>query len=195
MKFQMAFISKSKGQTVTVNNIINFVGFQVSWFAAVISAANNAPWIGVAVITLIVFVHLLRSEYPYNELVLIMLIGLLGGLLDSVFVFFQWVSYPSGHIHENLTAYWIIAMWMSFATTLNISMAWLKKYKFLAVLLGFIGGPSTYYAGYNLGGINFINFDAAMVALAFGWAVIIPPLLYLADRFAAPPIVRSSIKD
>jgi hypothetical protein len=46
-----------------------------------------------------------------------------------------------------------------------------------------------------LGGINFINFDAAMVALAFGWAVIIPPLLYLADRFSAPPIVRSSIKD
>jgi fluoride ion exporter CrcB/FEX len=152
------------------------------------SAANNTPWMGVMVIMIIIAVHLLRQKNPYSELILILSIGILGGALDSIFVYFQWISYPSGHIHENLTAYWIIAMWMSFATTLNISMAWLKNKNILGFIFGFVGGPLTYYAGYNLGGINFVDFNSAMIALAFGWGVIIPPLLHLADKFKQNPL-------
>lgn len=174
-----------------MNNIINFICFQVGWFAAVASAANNTPWIGIMVIVLIIALHLYRSLNAKNELYLILLVGLLGGSLDSLFVFFDWIYYPSGQIHESFTAYWIIAMWMSFATTLNISMAWLKKYKFLSIIFGFIGGPLTYYAGYNLGGIYFLDFNSAMIALAFGWAAIIPPLLFLADKFNEPPITKT----
>ena len=171
-----------------MNNIINFICFQIGWFSAVMSAANNTPWMGVMVIMIIIAVHLLRQKNPYSELILILSIGILGGALDSIFVYFQWISYPSGHIHENLTAYWIIAMWMSFATTLNISMAWLKNKNILGFIFGFFGGPLTYYAGYNLGGINFVDFNSAMIALAFGWGLIIPPLLHLADKFKQNPL-------
>lgn len=177
----------------SLNNVINFVCFQIGWFAAVLSAANNTPWTGVLIIALIIALHLFRSLNPINELFLILFVGLLGGMLDSFFVFFEWISYPSGHIHENLTAYWIIAMWMSFATTLNVSMAWLKKYKFLSILFGFIGGPLTYYAGYNLGGIYFLDFNSAMIALAFGWGAIIPPLLFLADKFNNSSTIKTPL--
>jgi Protein of unknown function (DUF2878). len=101
--------------------------------------------------------------------------------LDSIFVYLGWISYPSGHINEYLTTYWIIAMWMSFATTLNSSMAWLKKSKLLSSFFGFFGGPLTYYGGYKLNAIEFSDFNSAMIGLAFGWAVIIPLLLILAD--------------
>ena len=106
----------------------------------------------------------------------------MGGSLDSVFVYLNWISYPSGHIHETLTAYWIIAMWMSFSTTLNSSMAWMKESHILAVIFGFFGGPLTYYGGYKLQAIEFLNFDAAMIGLAFGWAVIIPLLFLLSSK-------------
>ena len=125
-----------------MNNIINFICFQIGWFSAVMSAANKTPWLGVIVIMIIIAVHLFRQKNPFSELILILSIGLLGGILDSIFVYFQWISYPSGHIHENLTAYWIIAMWMSFATTLNISMAWLKNKNILGFIFGFLAEKS-----------------------------------------------------
>ena len=70
-----------------------------------LSAANNTPWTGVLIIALIIALHLFRSLNPINELFLIFFVGLLGGILDSFFVFFEWISYTSGHIDENLTAY------------------------------------------------------------------------------------------
>ena len=165
-----------------MDKLVNFVLFQIGWFSAVIGGASNRPWLDVLVITTVVLIHLYRTINIKAEAVLIIIIAIMGGSLDSVFVYLNWISYPSGHIHETLTAYWIIAMWMSFSTTLNSSMAWLKESHILAVIFGFFGGPLTYYGGYKLQAIEFQNFDAAMIGLAFGWAVIIPLLFLLSSK-------------
>jgi len=164
-----------------MNNIINFVCFQIGWFSAVITAAEGVPWIGVLIIGCTISIHLYRSFALREEIILIALIAFLGGVFDSIFVFLDWIYYPSGHIHQNLTTYWILAMWASFATTLRSSMSWLKHYKILSVIFGFFGGPLTYYGGYKLGAIEFMDIELAMIALAFGWAIIIPILFYLSD--------------
>ena len=119
-----------------MDKLVNFVLFQIGWFSAVIGGASNRPWLGVLVITAVVLIHLYRTINVKAEAVLIIIIAIMGGSLDSVFVYLNWISYPSGHIHETLTAYWIIAMWMSFSTTLNSSMAWLKESHILAVIFG-----------------------------------------------------------
>ena len=165
-----------------MDKLVNFVLFQIGWFSAVIGGATNRPWLGVLVIVAVVLIHLYRTFNIRAEATLIIIIAIMGGSLDSVFVYLNWISYPSGHIHESLTAYWIIAMWMSFSTTLNSSMAWLKKSHILAVIFGFFGGPLTYYGGYKLKAIEFQNFDAAMIGLAFGWAAIIPLLFLLSNK-------------
>ena len=54
---------------------------------------------------------------------------------------------------------------------------------YAAVVFGLIGGPLAYYTGYKLGGIRFDDFGMAMVALALGWAAVVPVLLVLAERF------------
>ncbi len=169
-----------------MNNIINFVCFQIGWFSAVLTAAEGVPWIGVLIIGFTVSVHLFRSVKPREESILIVLIAFLGGAFDSIFVFLDWIYYTSGHIHQNLTTYWILAMWASFATTLRLSMSWLRGYKILSVIFGFFGGPLTYFGGYKLGAIEFMNFEAAMIGLAFGWAIIIPVLFYMADNIVDP---------
>ena len=169
-----------------MNNIINFVCFQVGWFSAVLTAAKGVPWIGVLIIGFCVSVHLYRSSQPREEIILIVLIAFLGGVFDSVFVFLDWIYYSSGQIHQNLTTYWILAMWASFATTLRSSMSWLKDYKILSVIFGFFGGPLAYYGGYKLRAIEFINFESAMIGLALGWAIIIPFLFYLTDNIVDP---------
>ena len=75
---------------------------------------------------------------------------------------------------------WMIGLWALFASTLNVSLNWLKKHTALAILLGAISGPLCYWAGERLGALSLLNFNSAMVYLALGWAIAVPLLLKLA---------------
>lgn len=163
--------------------LFNFAAFQVGWFSAVIGAARGMPWAGPAVIAIVIFAHLLMARRPRQELTLILICGLIGAALDSVLVYVGWVAYPSGYLFTNAAPYWIVAMWMLFGTTLNVSMNWLKGRPLLAFAFGLVGGPLAYYTGYKLGGISFGDLRAAMIALALGWGVVMPVLLSLAERY------------
>ena len=78
-------------------------------------------------------------------------------------------------------------MWMLFATTLNVSMRWLRGKTMLAVLIGFIGGPASYLGGQAIGSVILIDEIAALIALAIGWAVIMPLLMRLSQSLDGMP--------
>ncbi len=107
---------------------------------------------------------------------------MIGTWFDSLLVAAGWVTYPSGQFSPLMAPYWIITMWMLFATTLNSSMGWLRGRLLLASVLGAISGPASYLAGQKLGGIVFVEFWPAMAALAIGWALVMPVLMVLAER-------------
>jgi len=75
-----------------------------------------------------------------------------------------------------------VTMWMLFGTTLNLSMGWLKGRPMLAAVFGAIGGPASYIAGQKLGGIIFLDYFAAVLALAIVWAIAMPFLLALSTK-------------
>jgi hypothetical protein len=163
--------------------IANIVIFQIAWFSAVISAGHNVPWIGTTLMLSAVVFHIVRAERPGPELLLVLVCGLIGAVWDSLLVASGWITYPSGSVMPGLAPYWIIAMWMLFATTLNISVGWLKSSRVLAALFGGIGGPLSYYTGSKLGGVIFVDQTAALIALGVGWATLMPILLSLATRY------------
>ncbi len=81
-----------------------------------------------------------------------------------------------------MAPYWIISMWMLFATTLNVSLRWMRGRYFIALIAGAIAGPLAYIGGSKLGGIVFLDRTAGLVALSVGWGVIMPILVMLAER-------------
>lgn len=163
--------------------IINFIAFQVGWFSAVLSAAAGYPLLGLGVMAAVIALHLFRSIRPGQEIILLLACGVVGGIWDSVLVAMGWVGYNAGMLLPWLAPYWIIAMWMLFATTLNESLGWLKGRVPAAVLLGLAGGPLAYLTGAKLNGILLLEPRAALIALGLGWGVMMPILLQLADRF------------
>ena len=168
-----------------MNVFINFAAFQIGWFSSVIGAAQQMPWAGPVAFLVVLAIHLRQARRPGAELGLVIACGVIGVFFDSLLVALGWVTYPSGLVSELLAPYWIVTMWMLFGTTLNLSMGWMKGRPVLAALLGAVGGPMSYYAGQKLGGIQFIEFVPAMSALAVGWAVFMPLLMRLAERFDA----------
>jgi hypothetical protein len=105
-----------------------------------------------------------------------------GVVADSLLVFLGWVSYPNGTWAAGFAPYWILAMWALFATTLNVSMRWMRGRFLVAVLMGAVGGPLSYLAGERLGAMQFMEPMLALAGLAILWAVSMPALVALATR-------------
>ena len=181
------------------SKLINFMLFQAAWFSCVLSAVDDTPLVGLVVASGAVALHLAFVPRPRAEFTLVL--GALGvGLLfDSLLLNAGWLRYPSGEWLPGFAPYWILSIWAVFATTLNVSMAWLRGRPALSMLMGGIFGPLSYQAGAQLGGLEFIDKSAAMMALAIGWAVIMPSLLALAARLdgtaAQPELAASALPE
>lgn len=175
--------------------IINFAAFQIGWLSSVVGGAQQMPWLGPIAVLVALFIHFKAARRPLEEFMLVLSCALMGAAFDSFLTASGWVNYPSGQFSSMLAPYWIITMWMLFATTLNVSMRWMRGRPGLAAIFGFVGGPMTYIAGQKLGGIELINPVAALIALGFGWAVMMPILMRLSETFdgmSTQPVLRKS---
>lgn len=175
--------------------VANFLLFQLAWFASVLGAAKGMPAAGPAAVALVVAVHLCFANRPASELKLVVACGAIGAFFDSLLVSSGWVAYASGMFAAGIAPYWIITMWMSFATTLNVSLGWMHGRPLLSAAMGLVAGPLTYLAGARLGGIQLLDQGAALVALGIGWGLMMPMLLSLArklDGMTAQPAAQAS---
>ena len=161
---------------------INFIGFQIGWFACVLGAAYGQTLLAVVAVLFIIALHLYRNT-SYAELYIILTAMVIGFIWESFLVTSGWLSYGLAADSVVFAPVWLVAMWALFATTINLSMAWLKNHWFLASLMGAIFGPLAFVAGEKLGAVQFVDRPLALSALALGWACLMPLLLWLADSF------------
>lgn len=174
--------------------VANFVAFQSAWFAAVLGAAHQIPLWGTACVIAAVIWHLGVSARPAQEAKLIALAGAIGLIVESAIAIQGNVTYPSGQPVTWLAPYWMVALWGELAIALNVTMRWLKRRLWLAALFGAIGGPAAFSAGVGLGGAEFVHKTPALITLVCIYAVAMPLLVWLSNRFdgvsARPEVER-----
>jgi hypothetical protein len=164
--------------------LVNLIAFQVGWLACVLGGAHGWPWLGVAAMAVVAAIHLAASAAPGREAVLMLSLGVIGALWDGLLVRLGFLEYPSGMILPWLAPVWIIAMWVGFATTLNVSLGWLRGRWYWALLTGAVAGPLAYWAGMKLGGVHFPDPVASLAVLAGGWSFLMPFASWLALRLS-----------
>jgi hypothetical protein len=162
--------------------VMNFVVLEVAWLACVLGGANDRALAGTMVAGAVIGLHLSLAQQPRKEALLIAVVAMIGLAWDSLLVALGLLSYPTGNFAPGFAPYWIVAMWAVFATSLNLSLAWLKGRPWLAVLVGLVGGPLSYLAGERLGGVQMSDMTLALGMQALGWAVLLPLLVRLASR-------------
>ncbi len=164
--------------------IQNFILFQAGWLSCVLGGASrDYTWAGVVVVSAIVVVHLLRADNIRNEITLIVITTIIGTAWDSSLMMTGLFHFSNGILITGLVPFWLIAMWALFATTLNVSMKWMKNKYMIASAFGAIGGPIAYYAGHRIGAVDFNDTFMALLAVGAGWALIMPGLMALTTRF------------
>ena len=163
--------------------LINFTAFKLGWAACVFGGAAGTPWIGVLAVLAVVALHAWRSPDGGAELRLVLLAGALGTVWDSLLVATGVLVYPSGQLATWLAPVWISGLWMAFATSLNVTMRWMRERLFVAAVFGAVGGPLAFWGGTRLGAVAFPDSTLAIVVLGVGWMLLMPTLVVLAARF------------
>lgn len=169
------------------NVIINFVLFQVGWFACVLGAVKQLPWVGVIFMMLFLIWHLSQALRTQPEIMLIIITVIIGGIYDFMMTSNHLLTYQSPgwsntFVSSNMPAVWILALWAEFAMILNVSLRWMKQRWLIALLFGAIGGPLAYTGAARLGAVSIDAFPLSYVALSVGWAIITPLLLVLSEK-------------
>jgi hypothetical protein len=150
----------------------------------VLGARHGLGWAGPVAVAAAVTVHLRLSERPRQEAVLLSVSLLLGVAVEHPLLWSGLIRYPDATLWVPV---WMLALWPLLATTLNVSLAWLKPHPLVAAACGGLGGPLAYWGGAALGAIELPDPTMALTALAVAWAAAFPALLLAARRLSDPP--------
>ncbi|MCB2054303.1 MAG: DUF2878 domain-containing protein [Geminicoccaceae bacterium] len=163
--------------------VVALLLYQAGWFACILGAAQDRPWIGPLAALPVLALHLRWAAVPRAELRLLIAATLIGLVGDSLLATSGLVSFTSGVWIEGLSPLWMVALWPLFATTFNVALRWLRARWLLAAILGALGAPLAYGAGAALGAAV-LNEPIAVTLGAIGilWAVATPLLLEMARR-------------
>ena len=174
---------RDAGGPSRARQLANFAIFEAAWFACILGVAHGRPlWGTVAVVAAIAW-HLAISARPATELALVGTLCAIGLVAESLVAAQGHVAYPAGQPAAWLAPYWMVALWGEFAIALNVTLRWLKRRPLLALVLGAGFGPLSFLGGVRLGGARFIDEAAALATLACMWAVLMPLVMALSDRF------------
>lgn len=169
----------------------NLVGYQLVWFAIVISASRGQPWWGIVSALVFVAVQFLYSENRAADARALVAAFACGFLLDGALAATGWLQYASPLL--SLPApIWILTLWLAFAMTLNHSMVFLRGKPVLAAVLGGVGGPLAYLGAAR--GFDAVEFTTpawrAVALLVIGWAIALASLAVLTHRWVVGTSTR-----
>ena len=169
--------------TSLARRLVNFAVYEAAWFACIFGAAHGQPSWGTAAVVAAIAWHVAISARPASELALIAILCAIGFVAESLVVVQGNVAYPAGQPVAWLAPYWMVALWGEFGIALNVTLRWLKRRPWLAALLGAVFGPLSFMGGVRMGGARFVDEPAALVTLVAMWAVLMPLVMWVSDRF------------
>jgi len=158
--------------------IVYQLGLNGVWCACVFGAVWGLPWLGPVAAIPWLFWHLKQHASPASEAARVVGAGVFGLVADLVLIRLGGLGYAGLPADALLGPAWIVALWMVFATTANVTLGWLRGRVALAAALGIAGGIGAYMGGRRLGVASFdLTQPETLLALAVVWGIGVPLFL------------------
>ena len=172
----------SGGSMVRWKRLLNFVGFEVGWFACALGAAKGLPFAGPLVVGVFFCLQLLLVPVPGKHARFVLVATLLGWLIDSALYRAGVFSFSEGGFGHWICPIWMAVLWANFAGTLHFCLDWLRGRYWLASVLGAVGGPLAYHGGHRLGAMQLgDSITVSLAVIAVEWVLVTPGLVYLSQ--------------
>lgn len=157
-----------------VRNVLNFILFQAGWLLCVLYPGRPAAFGAMALVAL----HLaVISRHRLAEAQFIGLGVVAGASLDTLWLNTGVLSAPTGAL--GVAPPWLVGLWAMFMTTVCHSLSWMDDRRWLPFLLAPIAGPFAYWSAAELGAVTLDQGALSLAALALGWLVLFPLLLWV----------------
>jgi hypothetical protein len=182
-----------------MSNWLNFIGYQLVWFALVAGAARGRiVWPLVAALGFIGWQLAVSTRRALDWRLMGAAFGA-GVIIDGGLALSGWVRYASAApaLPPGGAPIWILALWISFALTLTRSLGWLMRRPPAAIALGAIGAPLAYLgAARGWQAADLAPLERSLPGLALGWGAAMALFSYIARRGltvgAQPPATLDS---
>jgi hypothetical protein len=157
--------------------VVNGIVFQCLWFALVL---GRDQWLPVTILAFAGYLFTLR--HPFLEIRQVLPIVGLGVVMDSVLSLTGVFEFPATYFP---IPFWLITLWVVFATTLTRAFAFLRERTMLTVVLGGVAVPLNYWVGANFGAVTLpLGTLPSLAIMAPCWAILLPTMMRLAYRGA-----------
>lgn len=158
----------------TPSLLINFLGFQLLWPAAVLGAAYGLPNLAWGVLVVMLVLTAFAGGEGLRDLRMVLMGFLACGLLEPVWLATGMISYVDWSA-QWFAPGWIWALWGGFAVSFCYCLSWLQTRFLLASVLGGLGGAFSVLAGIHLGAAE-APLGKMQLALVYGsiWALVVP---------------------
>ena len=163
-----------------MRSVVNFIAFQIGWFAAVLGAGHGMAWLGVLIVPLVLLLDLVLSADWRQELIVALAAAVMGFAVDTGLVAAGVFAPVPFLVPRPFSPLWMVMLWVNQATTLNSCMAWLRERYLAGSLFGAVGGPLAYLSGAKLGAASLPS-TKGLVILGITWAVAFAALLAMAE--------------
>ena len=161
----------------TLFNVLNFIVFQASWFLLIFFQNEF-----LLLVVLLNAIFLVVTRTTLNHALFLLACVVIGVVIDSVLATLGVLVFEPLPGVLPIPA-WLCVIWISFASTIRHSMAYLGKSTIVAAAVGAIAGPISYFAGMRLGAVDFGYSTFIVLAIyAAIWALLLPTLFILSDK-------------
>ncbi len=169
---------------------VNFIAFQIAWFATILGVARGLFWLGPLTVLVVFAIHLKIQGHVTREIILALKIMFIGFVTDTLLTSLGVYTPKSALYPLPYSPPWLIGMWLNFATLINFSVKWLSRRYLLAAVMGGIGGAMAYYGGSGLGAMEFHQpLVRNLVITGVAWAILTPSFFIL-SRFIEQKLVQ-----
>lgn len=164
--------------------VFNGATYYFVWYITIYSTAKGYPYVGPPLIAAILLFQLFFLKDRWRHLLVLISISCGGTLLDSILLNTRVVIYQGGYAALPwLAPLWITGMWAMFASSLDLSFAFLQNRSTVSAILGFTVVPFYYFAIAKTGVIS-LERDPIYSYIFIGliWAAAMPLSFYLARK-------------
>jgi len=167
-------------------NTVNYVLYQVGWFACILGAAWRQEVAGVVIALVLMAVHLWLSQEREVEVRLIATALLVGTIVESV----QGAAgtYTSTTVLDlgGNQPIWLLTLWAQFAITFRYCLRAVVARPWAALVFGACGGPLAFFAADRLGALTLLPpLGEGLLRISVAWTIALLLFSWVTRKWSA----------
>lgn len=165
--------------------IFHLVTYYVAWFACILFAANDIPWIGAGIaLTIFVLQWVWQKKFDQTEFLLsfVLMFTLSGFFIDTLFLNLNLISFHTNPWPIKISPPWMIMLWVNFSMLLYTCVRYLFDYPKILGILSFIGFPMAYFTGTLFGAASLPAGNIALLGYGVICGLMLPFIVSIHKR-------------